>query len=120
LIIDFIDSENATIVSVGMEDQSITDSQIIASSYYAPNVAPWLGRLNVIRGEGAWASLFPRRGEFLQIDLYNKTAIFKVATKGRAVNALQYVTSYSLKYSIDGAMWLVYKPNGVKKVCLNN
>jgi len=105
-------------VSVGMEDQRITDSQITASSYYDLNVAPWLGRLNVIREQGAWAPMSASKGEFLQIDLLTKTAIFKVATQGRGWKVIQYVNSYSLKYSIDGAMWLVYKPNGVKKVCL--
>jgi len=106
-------------VSVGMEDQRIMDSQITASSIYHVQLSPWIGRLNLILEQGAWVPAVTTRGQFLQIDLLNITAIFKVATQGRAISKVQYVSSYSLQYSIDGTIWAVYKTNGVEKVSSN-
>lgn len=104
------------IVPLGMEDHRINDSQITASSYHNPTLAPWLGRLNVTRLEGAWAARYQLPGEFLEIDLNATRVLVKVATQGRAVNAAQYATLYSLQHRIDGGNWSVYNLNGRKKV----
>jgi len=100
-----------------MEDYRISDWQITASSTDHNTLAPWCGRLNVVRGNGAWEPLNRVKGEWLQIDLLKTTVLVKVATQGRA-KAVVYVTSYWLQYSINGENWTEYTINGVKKVFL--
>ncbi|KAK3738808.1 hypothetical protein QZH41_012570, partial [Actinostola sp. cb2023] len=106
---------------LGMEDETIKDSQISASSYALSSRstlhAPKHGRLNKkkdAKGIGGWAAGSPGKGEHIQIDLGNVKVITKVATQGRQDYGVQYVTKYSLSYSTDGDNWSDYEGDCVK------
>ncbi|KAK3723798.1 hypothetical protein QZH41_019475 [Actinostola sp. cb2023] len=106
---------------LGMEDGTIKDDQISASSY-ADNISvhkPKNGRLNKKRdakGIGGWAAGSTGKGEHIQIDLGIVKVITKVATQGRQASRVQYVTKYSLSYSNDGENWSDYEGDCVKLV----
>ncbi|XP_031561470.1 EGF-like repeat and discoidin I-like domain-containing protein 3 isoform X3 [Actinia tenebrosa] len=105
--------------ALGMENRTILDSQITASSFernytmYAPQGA----RLNnqyVRYGTcGAWA---PTKavGEYIQVDLGRVKTVTKIATQGRPTSA-QWVTEYSVSYSNDTRDWTNYYGDCVKK-----
>ena len=51
----------------------------------------------------------------MQIDLGKERVVSKIATQGRPSDD-QWVTSYKLLFSSDGANWNEYQNNGVVKV----
>jgi hypothetical protein len=108
-----------------MEDGTIPNSAITASSVYGPGKESWRGRLNnfpadpknVLKDVGVWIALQNKiSGEYLQIDLGRVTTVTMVATQGRPVGFPQWVTSYAIDYSTDGSLWLHYRENGEDKV----
>jgi len=58
------------------------------------------------------------QGEWLQVDLGQRTAVTGVATQGKIVYGEKYVTKYKISSSLDESSWLVYKENGTAKVSL--
>ncbi|EDO37660.1 predicted protein [Nematostella vectensis] len=107
---------------LGMEDRRIQDSQINSSSDWDGFHRAALARLhNEMSGgdKGAWSAKEKQIGEYLQIDLGQVTWITHAATQGRheidrEIN--QWVMSYKLTYSDDGAEWKEYKEAGQTKV----
>ncbi|KAK3723796.1 hypothetical protein QZH41_019473, partial [Actinostola sp. cb2023] len=104
---------------LGMEDGTIKDSVISASSYASNNPVhkPENGRLNKkkdAKGIGGWAAGSKGKGEHIQIDLGSVKVVTKVATQGRQDHFEQYVTKYSLSYSNDGENWSDYEGDCVK------
>ncbi|KAK3736747.1 hypothetical protein QZH41_006495 [Actinostola sp. cb2023] len=104
-----------------MEDGTIKDSQISASSYVHSSKntlhAPKNGRLNKkndAKAIGGWAAGKPMIGEHIQVDLGSVKVIAKVTTQGRYDCCVQYVTKYSLSYSNDGDNWSDYEGDCVK------
>ncbi|XP_048590490.1 coagulation factor V [Nematostella vectensis] len=108
---------------LGMEDGSIPDSSITASSHYSASHSPYYGRLNNqaisnIHG-GAWAAKINKKDEYLQVDLGRFTWVTHVATQGRPKETgyMQWVTVYTVEYSLTGEQWQSYQyGNGVIKV----
>ena len=89
-----------------------------ASTYDGGRCAASLGRLNLAAGSGkagSWCANRNNVNQWLQIDLGTPTTITKVATQGRQ-DASQWVTSYSLSYSLTGSYWVQYTVRGKKKV----
>ncbi|XP_071795900.1 uncharacterized protein [Asterias amurensis] len=89
---------------LGMEDGSITDARITASSQWGSYWQPSNARLNLKR---YW---FPASGQpvgsWLQIDMgINPVHIEGVITQGRP-DGNYWVTQYQVQYSIDGTAWL--------------
>ena len=64
---------------------------------------------------GSWAAVKNVIGQYLQIDLGKERVVNKIATQGRP-SAHQWVTSYKLLFSSNGANWNEYQNNGVVKV----
>ncbi len=105
-------------MSLGIEDGRIQDSAMTASTIYSGDYAANLGRLNLAAGSGnagAWCAKTNDVNQWLQIDLRTPTTITKVATQGRQ-DASQWVTSYSLSYSLNGSFWVQYILRGKKQV----
>lgn len=100
-----------------MENGTISDGQISASSQWNPNHAAIQGRLNLkakLPGlkAGAWLALHNNVNQWLQIDLIGpNTRLTRVATQGR--NDLdQWVTKYKLEYSNNGGNFQYYREQG--------
>ena len=89
-----------------------------ASTIYSSHCAASLGRLNLAAGSGKVGSWCAKRNDvnqWLQIDLGSLTTVTKVATQGRQ-DSSQWLTTYSLSYSLTGSYWVQYTVRGKKKV----
>ena len=100
-----------------MENGTISDGQITASSQWNLDHAAIQGRLNLKAKRpgvkaGAWSALHNNVNQWLQVDLIGQnTRITRVATQGR--NDLdQWVTKYKLEYSNDGGNFQYHKDQG--------
>ena len=105
-------------MSLGIEDGRIQDSAMTASTIHSSIFSANLGRLNLVARSGkngAWCAKTSNNKEWLQIDLGNPTTVTKVATQGRQ-NADQWLTSYSISYSLTGSYWVQYTVRGKIKV----
>ena len=105
-------------MSLGIEDGRISDSALTASTIYNGAHAATLPRLNLAAASGkvgSWAAKKNDVNQWLQIDLGTPTTVTKVATQGRQ-DVDQWITSYSLSYSLAGSFWVQYTVRGKKKV----
>ncbi|XP_031574102.1 EGF-like repeat and discoidin I-like domain-containing protein 3 [Actinia tenebrosa] len=107
---------------LGMEDRTILDSQITASSTYYNNhpfFAPSAARLNNQHVDsvtiGAWTAGGSQRGEYIQVDLGRVKMVTKIATQGRPRHSHEWVTEYSVSYSNNTMDWKNYYGDCVKK-----
>ena len=101
-----------------MENGSISDSQITASSQFARRFGPSRARLNKAvdsSGRGAWAAASGDIEPWLQVEFNEKVTVVKVATQGR-FDFDQWVKSYHLNYSQEIIHYQVYRPSGMIKV----
>ena len=110
---------------LGMENKEIPNRAVTASSTWMSSAGcePWQARLNNVRGPGtfgSWCALQNNIGEYLQIDLGKERVVNKIATQGRPSydqpSYDQWVTSYKLLFSSNGAKWNEYQNNGAVKV----
>eukprot|EP01083_Nonionella_stella_P241549 843436_1 len=86
--------------------ESLQNDSFSASSYYNYKVSPYDAR----RTSGsAWvSSTIDNPADYLQVDLGEQHPIESVSVFPRATGALQYVTTYTLSYSIDGQIFEDY------------
>ena len=104
--------------TLGMENNKIPNGAVTASSSWGLQHEPWQARLNNIARSGSTGSWSTRQnaiGQYLQIDLGKERVVNKIATQGRP-SYDQWVTSYKLLFSSDGAKWNEYQNDGVVKV----
>ena len=103
--------------TIGMEDGTISDGQITASSNEAEHEAS-RGRLNfeVAPGKpGSWSARVKDLNQWLQVDLGTRHRnISGVATQGGTNyrEKPRWVTKYKLKFSDDGVNFQYYKREG--------
>ena len=98
-------------LDLGMENGTIPDSKITASSEHTPAKN---GRLNFTSGS-SWCAGTSDANPYLQIDLQTLHIICAVSTQGNS-KADQWVKTYTLNLSIDGSTWTDYKEGGQVKV----
>ena len=94
-----------------MESGHLPDSAISASTYYDSRYIPQFSRLNKIPSSGkagAWCTRTNNGNEWLQVNFGRETTVTKVATQGR-YDSNNWITSYSLSYSVDGSHWTWYR-----------
>eukprot|EP00658_Telonema_sp_P-2_P057440 TRINITY_DN45907_c0_g1_i1.p1 TRINITY_DN45907_c0_g1~~TRINITY_DN45907_c0_g1_i1.p1 ORF type:complete len:461 (-),score=65.19 TRINITY_DN45907_c0_g1_i1:136-1419(-) len=93
--------------ALGVEDNTIPNGRVTASSFYQdnPTYGPNHGRLN--HGGHGWISKTNDQNQWLQVDLGTPTTVTAVATQGRP-DAVQWVSTYKLLYSSDGKGWSQY------------
>ena len=103
---------------LGMEDRRILSGHLRASSSYNYNHGPDRARLNIHAGHGrtgAWVARYRNTKQWLQVDLRQLSIIKGIATQGRR-EAHQYVSSYTLSYSLKGVRFRMYSVYGRIKV----
>jgi len=110
-----------------MPDQELIidlpDSAFTASSYWSNDIngyGPGNARFDKMNTFSNWSSAVNNPNQWLQVDLGKKAIVRAIATKGRAKNNAQWVTSYKLDYSGDGVNWVTYAQNGAVHVFKGN
>uniref|UniRef100_A0A3B3WLR5 receptor protein-tyrosine kinase n=1 Tax=Poecilia mexicana TaxID=48701 RepID=A0A3B3WLR5_9TELE len=111
--------------ALGMEDGTIPDSDITASSAWSDSTEAKHGRLSTGEGDGAWcpaAPVFPNESEYLQIDLHKLHFVALVGTQGRHADGhgQEFVRSYRLRYSRDGKKWITWQDRWGQEVVSGN
>ncbi|EDO37662.1 predicted protein [Nematostella vectensis] len=105
--------------ALGMEDGRIKDDQITQSSFIDNMSMGKHARLYLVESQpatrGAWVPSYGSFGQWIQIDFQRLVIVTKVATQGRHGND-QWITSFTISYSLDGTNWSVYQEGGVDKV----
>jgi len=83
-----------------------------ASSVYLLYYA-YKGRLN---GPSGWCQLYQHitYNDYLQIDMGRLRHVCAVSTQGKKTGS--WVTSYKLKFSVDGVTYNTYQENNMDKV----
>ena len=97
-----------------MENGTILDSKITASSEQNASTPAKNGRLNYTLGS-SWCAGTSDSNPYLQIDLQTLHIICAVSTQGNS-QVDQWVKTYTLKLSKDGSSWTGYKEDGLVKV----
>ncbi|XP_028411420.1 venom prothrombin activator pseutarin-C non-catalytic subunit-like [Dendronephthya gigantea] len=108
--------------SLGMENRKIGDDQITASSQWDGSTIPSKARLhNNPGGPDAWSSRELDFDQWLQVDFQRSTKITGISTQGRNQCCNQFVRSYTLSFSNDGALFEKYSgQDGVAKEFVGN
>ena len=106
---------------LGLENGHVPDAAFSASSSASGKYAPARARLNLQRnskGYGAWCAKTNDGKQWLQIDFGELVRVTKVATQGQQ-DSNNWVTKFTLSYSVDGIHWAEYKENSVTWVSVN-
>ncbi|XP_028417104.1 lactadherin-like [Dendronephthya gigantea] len=103
---------------LGIENGTIPDSAITASSVYNSIHPPFSGRLNKANSPCSWGPS-RREGSWLQIDLGKLTTVSAIATQGSCYGAA-WAKSYSVTYSNDGKDWTAYRESEGTKIFESN
>uniref|UniRef100_A0A8C9V1W0 ferroxidase n=1 Tax=Scleropages formosus TaxID=113540 RepID=A0A8C9V1W0_SCLFO len=115
-------------VPLGMEQRTIKDSQITASSSASNWLHglwhPWLARLNNQGAVNAWQAKYNDMQQWLQVELKDVKKITGIVTQGaKSMGKEMYVMSYIIQYSDDGKIWKTYNEDneyGHPKVFVGN
>uniref|UniRef100_A0A672U303 Discoidin domain receptor tyrosine kinase 1 n=1 Tax=Strigops habroptila TaxID=2489341 RepID=A0A672U303_STRHB len=111
--------------ALGMQDGSIPDSHLSASSAWSDSTAARHGRLGRSDGDGAWCPagpVFPQEQEFLEVDLARLHVVTLVGTQGRHAggHGREFTGSYRLRYSRDRRRWLRWRDRWGQEVIGGN
>ncbi|XP_068425594.1 epithelial discoidin domain-containing receptor 1 isoform X1 [Clinocottus analis] len=111
--------------ALGMEDGTIPDSDITASSAWSDSTEAKHGRLSTGEGDGAWCpagAVFPSGSEYLQVDLHKLHFLALVGTQGRHADGhgQEFARKYRLRYSRDGVKWITWKDRWGKEAVSGN
>lgn len=90
----------------------INDDAITASSFYNASTDPRKGRLN---HTAAWAAARAAVGEWWQVDVGQVRPIARMAIQANPGTAGQWITTFKLKYSVNGTTWVDYKNGEILK-----
>uniref|UniRef100_A0A8C3QLL3 receptor protein-tyrosine kinase n=1 Tax=Cyanoderma ruficeps TaxID=181631 RepID=A0A8C3QLL3_9PASS len=111
--------------ALGMEDGSIPDFRLSASSAWSDSTAARHGRLGRSDGDGAWCPagpVFPAEQEFLEVDLGRLHLVTLVGTQGRHAGGRgrEFARQYRLSYSRDRRRWLPWRDRWGRQVIGGN
>ncbi|XP_078497824.1 epithelial discoidin domain-containing receptor 1 [Lissotriton helveticus] len=111
--------------ALGMQDRTIPDEDITASSAWSDSTEAKHSRMDTSEGDGAWCPsgpVFPNNEEFLQVDLRGLYFITLVGTQGRHGNGHgnEFARFYKLQYSRDGHKWMCWKDRWGNEVIAGN
>uniref|UniRef100_A0A8C5QKK9 receptor protein-tyrosine kinase n=1 Tax=Leptobrachium leishanense TaxID=445787 RepID=A0A8C5QKK9_9ANUR len=111
--------------ALGMQDRTIPDEDITASSAWSDSTEAKHSRLESNDGDGAWCpaeSVFPNNNEYLQVDLRRLYFLTLVGTQGRDGGGLgkEFARHYQLRYSRDGYKWAQWRDRWGNEVITGN
>uniref|UniRef100_A0A4W3HHF3 Discoidin domain-containing receptor 2 n=1 Tax=Callorhinchus milii TaxID=7868 RepID=A0A4W3HHF3_CALMI len=111
--------------ALGMQDGTIGDKDITASSEWYESTGARFGRLEKEDGDGAWCPvglLYPDSVEYLQIDLHSLNFITLMGTQGRHAygSGNEFARAYQLDYSRDGERWLSWRDRQGRRLIEGN
>ncbi|CAH2314296.1 epithelial discoidin domain-containing receptor 1 isoform X1 [Pelobates cultripes] len=111
--------------ALGMQDRTIPDEDITASSAWSDSTEAKHSRLESHDGDGAWCpaeSVYPNNDEYLQVDLRKLYFVTLVGTQGRDGGGLgkEFARHYQLRYSRDGYKWAQWKDRWGNEVIAGN
>ncbi|XP_029021145.1 coagulation factor VIII [Betta splendens] len=102
------------VLPLGMKSGRIEDSQITASEHIG-SWEPRLARLDLSGYINAWMG--KKRVSWLQVDLLQPTLLHRVQTQGvRSKLRDNYVTYFSVSYSLDQETWTTYRGNSTNQI----
>ncbi|CAH3172634.1 unnamed protein product [Porites evermanni] len=107
---------------LGMEDSHIPSGALQASSIWNYNHGPDRARINQPSGHGragAWVAKHRNTRQWLQVDLRRPAKVTGVATQGRH-DYSQWVTRYTVSYSLNGKVFKSYLEYGRYKLFQGN
>ncbi|XP_068919849.1 coagulation factor VIII [Petaurus breviceps papuanus] len=109
---------------LGMENRSISDAQVTASSHKVnvfANWAPSQARLNLEGRINAWRPRENGQKEWLQVDFWKLMKVTGVTTQGvKSVLTSMYVKEFLLSSSRDGKHWTFFRQNNKVKIFKGN
>ncbi|XP_028411991.1 lactadherin-like [Dendronephthya gigantea] len=111
--------ENVRTEALGMENGSIHDNQITASSNWNGGHRGANGRLNFKSHSGrtgSWSALSNDINQWLEVNFQRLTLIAGISTQGR-YNITQFVKSYTISFSREGKCFSNYTQGNAIKVC---
>ncbi|KAM4641093.1 epithelial discoidin domain-containing receptor 1 isoform 2-T2 [Discoglossus pictus] len=111
--------------ALGMQDRTIPDEDITASSAWSDSTEAKHSRLDSHDGDGAWCPVgpvYPNNEEYLQVDLRKLYFLTLVGTQGRDGGGLgkEFARHYQLRYSRDGYKWALWKDRWGNEVISGN
>ena len=102
-----------------MENYSIPDSFIQASSQLSESLKPSNGRLHkkLTSSDGtSWSAAVINAHQWFQVDFRNWTKVSGISTQGQNSGGYQWVKTYRVSYSSDGLLFADYKEGSDTKV----
>ncbi|XP_053153586.1 epithelial discoidin domain-containing receptor 1 isoform X1 [Hemicordylus capensis] len=111
--------------ALGMQDRTIPDEALSASSSWSDSTAAKHSRLALNDGDGAWCPagpVYPNDAEYLEIDLRRLHFLTLVGTQGRHASGhgKEFARTYRLHYSRDGHRWMPWHDRWGNEVISGN
>ncbi|XP_013927558.1 PREDICTED: epithelial discoidin domain-containing receptor 1 [Thamnophis sirtalis] len=111
--------------ALGMQDRTIPDEALSASSSWHDSTAAKHSRLGLSEGDGAWCPagpVYPNDAEYLEIDLRRLHFLTLVGTQGRHAggHGKEFARSYRLHYKRDGHHWMPWRDRWNNEVISGN
>ncbi|XP_074872881.1 epithelial discoidin domain-containing receptor 1 isoform X2 [Carettochelys insculpta] len=111
--------------ALGMQDRTIPDEDLSASSAWSESTAARHSRLDTNDGDGAWCPagpVYPNDAEFLEVDLRRLHFLTLVGTQGRHAggHGKEFARAYRLHYSRDRRHWLAWRDRWGNEVISGN
>uniref|UniRef100_A0A8C0GL94 Epithelial discoidin domain-containing receptor 1 n=1 Tax=Chelonoidis abingdonii TaxID=106734 RepID=A0A8C0GL94_CHEAB len=111
--------------ALGMQDRTIPDEDLSASSAWSDSTAAKHSRLDTSDGDGAWCPagpVYPNDAEFLEVDLRHLHFLTLVGTQGRHAggHGKEFARTYRLHYSRDRHHWLAWRDRWGNEVISGN
>uniref|UniRef100_A0A8D2J357 receptor protein-tyrosine kinase n=1 Tax=Varanus komodoensis TaxID=61221 RepID=A0A8D2J357_VARKO len=111
--------------ALGMQDRTIPDEALSASSAWSDSTAAKHSRLALNEGDGAWCPagpVYPNDAEYLEIDLRRLHFLTLVGTQGRHASGhgKEFARAYRLHYSRDGHRWMPWRDRWGNEVISGN
>lgn len=103
--------------ALGLEDGSIKDFQLNATSFSTEEYGQQYGRLNYDSTFGGWLHASTDADPWFEVNLIKDALISGVATQGGGVHDnSKWMKTFEFSYGIDGTNFAFYKFDGQTKV----